>query len=149
MKLPGGRGFESSRAHSLLIRKMDRKTLLRGIIHGIHFPICVFWFALFFIPVSFWPGRIAFQFWYAMGMVGLEFVWGALVFKKAAPICPLTTWMQSIRGYPLKDKRNYLHSYFYEIFHRFKIPMTKGQVEALLKTTFVLIIVQYFVFTAF
>ena len=125
---------------------MNKKNKLI-ILHTFHTAICIFWFALFFIPLSAWPGRMVFQFWWAIAIVGSELVWSQYAFGKAMMlVCPLTTWTQDLRGYSRQDERNYGHSYFTELFNKIGLKMTPKATGILLKASFVIIILQYILY---
>lgn len=122
---------------------MSNKLKLR-VLHTIHATICVFWFALFFIPLTWWPTRFVFQFWWAMFVVVSELIWSQYAFGKATLlICPLTTWTQELRGFSREKKENHEHSYFTELFNFFGIKISSKTIGIILKITFVIIILQY------
>ncbi|MBT3835962.1 hypothetical protein HOD05_01350 [Candidatus Woesearchaeota archaeon] len=109
-----------------------------------HIPVTIFWFALFVVPTSIWPYRMDFQFWYALWLVGGQVTWGVLMFRKLQSICPMTTVMQLLRGYDLKDKRNYEHGFIAEFFEDMRFPISRKGTSILLNVSFVIIVLQYF-----
>ncbi len=113
------------------------------VLYIIHIPITVFWFGLFLIPTYFWADRMLFQFWYAIGLVSIQYLWGILVFRKFSSICPVTTMMQLLRGYDLNDERNYKHGFIAEFIQDLNLPLKPKHTDYLLKTTFVVIVLQY------
>ncbi len=113
------------------------------ILFWLHFPIVLFWFGLFLVPLSFWPGRITFHFWYIISIMFIQLLWSVLIFKKIDIICPLTTWMQYLRGFPLKNKENYDHSYIAELLNRLHLRISYWLVNILLAVTLIIVIVQY------
>lgn len=121
---------------------MNKHTKLK-ILHIVHFPFLFIWFGLFLIPSSVWNGRIEFQFWYALTLAIGQYVWGMIVFKKFASICPLTTWMQELRGYDRQDPLNYEHSYIQEQLGMMNIPIGKKALGTILQISFVAILLQY------
>jgi hypothetical protein len=108
-----------------------------------HIPVTIFWFALFIIPTSIWSYRMDFQFWYALWLVGGQTLWGFLIFGKIKSICPMTTVMQLLRGYGLKDKRNYEHGFIAELIQDMKIPLSRKSTSNILTISFVIIVLQF------
>ncbi|HIH12942.1 TPA: DUF2784 family protein [Candidatus Woesearchaeota archaeon] len=117
--------------------------LLSEIVFWIHLPIVLLWFGLFLVPASVWSGRIAFHFWFIVTILVLQFLWSVVVFRRVDIICPLTTLLQYLRGYPQKDKRNYGHSFIAELLKRLHLKMSFKAVNLLLLGTLVLIIIEY------
>jgi len=120
-----------------------KETIYIKILYWLHLPIVVAWFGLFFVPTSIWPGKITFHFWYIVGIMFGQFLWSVIVFRKADIICPLTTWMQYLRGYKLKDKKNYNHSYIAELANKIHFPITYKGINVTLLSTLILVIIQY------
>lgn len=120
----------------------DTKPLPR-LLYVTHSIISLFWFILFLIPTSFWHNRISFQFWYALGLVGVQYMWGTYQQKSFCSICPITTWQQEQRGYSRTDPLNYKHSFIHEMFNDFGISLSKKEIDIMLKVSFVLVIIQY------
>ncbi|NQV91780.1 hypothetical protein HQ489_04875 [Candidatus Woesearchaeota archaeon] len=108
-----------------------------------HIPITAFWFVLFVIPTSIWPERMIFQFWYALWLVGGQVSWGILIFGKFKSICPMTTVMQLLRGYDIKDERNYDHGFIAEFFEDMGIPLSRKGTSVILNMSFLVIVLQY------
>ena len=117
------------------------------VLFWLHFPIVLLWFGLFVVPKSIWPGRVTFHFWYIISIMVVQFLWSVLVFHKPDIICPLTTLMQKLRGYPLASKGNYGHSYIAELIDRLGIKVRYGWINALLVATLIIVTIQYFFFT--
>ena len=115
----------------------------------LHFMLVAVWFGLFLVPTSLWAGKVSFHFYFITTAVALQFLWGfALmpVTKKYRMICPLTTMMQLLRGYPVSDEKNNNHSCIKEFFDRLGMKVPK---EAVTMSTFAslgIVIVQYFLF---
>ena len=83
-----------------------------------HVFIFIVWFGLFWIPLSIWPGRVVFHFWYITVAVASELLTGLLlmpVMLKYRIVCPLRTWMQHVRGYKISDPKNFDHSFVREL----------------------------------
>ena len=95
------------------------------------------------IPSFLWPGRMIFQFWYALSIVGGQTLWGILIHGKIKSVCPMTTVMQLLRGYGLNDEKNYNHGFIAEFIRDIGIPLTKKGTSNLLHLSFVLIVLQY------
>ena len=58
-------------------------------------------------------------------------------------VCPLTTWMQHLRGYKIKDKRNYDHSYIAELLGKMGINVFYQYVSYAIFITAAVVTVQY------
>jgi len=123
-----------------------KKSWLIELIFWLHLPIVIIWFGTFLIPLSVFPGRITFHFWFMAIVLLSQIVWGMMLYPKTKSfemICPLTTPMQYLRGYEIKDKRNYNHSFIAELLDRFNIKMSFNAVNILLWVTFAIVIIQY------
>jgi hypothetical protein len=125
---------------------MDFKKISAEIVFLLHQPIIILWFGLFLVPKSIWPGRINFHFWFIFSIMIIQLIWSLLVFRKLDIICPLTTYMQWLRGYPLKSKKNYDHSFIAETLDKFRIKIHYKGVNIALIVTLILVVVQYFWF---
>lgn len=73
----------------------------------------------------------------------IQLIWSLIVFKRFDIICPLTTWMQYLRGYKLKDKKNYGHSYIAELVNKFHLPIKYKGITVTLLSTLILVTIQY------
>ncbi len=120
----------------------SRKILIQ-IIFWLHLPIVILLFSLFFVPTSIWPKRVIFHFWYMISITTIQFLWSTIIFKKFDIICPLTTIMQSLRGYKLKDKKNYGHSFIAEFLRKLKINVSYKTINIILIITLIIISAQY------
>lgn len=119
---------------------------LINIIFWLHLPLIIIWFGAFFIPLSFWPKRIIFHFWFIAIILIIQLIWGIILYpktKKINFICPLTTLMQSLRGYKIKDKENYNHSFIAELLKKLKINASFFLVNVILIITFLIALWQY------
>ncbi len=131
---------EGSKKKGLLVR------LLIHLIFWLHLPIVILWFGLFLVPTSIWSGRITFHFWFMVIITLIQFLWGLVYFpvtRKIDIICPLTTLMQSLRGFPFRSKKNYGHSFIAELLEKLKLKVSYRWVNALLLVTLVLVVVEY------
>ncbi|MBI2145690.1 hypothetical protein HYU18_05230 [Candidatus Woesearchaeota archaeon] len=128
---------------------MKIKTAAAELTFWLHFVLVTVWYGLFFVPTSLWPGKVSFHFWFILIAVALQFGWGLLlmpIIGKYRMVCPLTTLMQLLRGYPVKDERNNNHSCIKEVFHRIGKPVPK---KAVTYSTFIslgIVTLQYFFF---
>ncbi len=112
----------------------------------LHLPIIIIWFGLFLISKTIWPERIIFHFWYIMIIMIIQLVWGFILYpkiKKITFICPLTTWSQYLRGYSIKDRQNYAHSFIKELLEKLNIKISFKLINILLVITFVMVAIQY------
>lgn len=126
---------------------MKAKNVFIELVFWLHLPIVVLWFGLFAVPTSLWHERVLFHFWYIVGIMGLQFFWGLMLFRythKIDIICPITSLMQWLRGYPLSSRKNYGHSFIAELFERLKIKVSYVFVNYLLLVTLIIVTVQYF-----
>lgn len=124
------------------------RTLAAELLFWLHLPIVLALFGFFFIPPSLWPGRITFHFWYFAGVTVVQLLWGIILFpytKRVTLICPLTTALQSQRGFPLGDPRNYNHSFIAELVARLHLKVSFQAVNVLLLILLVIVTIQYIV----
>ena len=119
------------------------KKILDELVFWLHLPIVLVLFGLFFVPKAVWSGKVVFHFWYFMGITAVQFIWAVGAFKRLDIICPLTTLLQWLRGYSLKSKKNYGHSFIAELLERLKIRVSYGWVNGLLLVSLVVVVVQY------
>ena len=126
------------------MKKTKKTKLLIEIIFWLHLPIVILWFGLFIVPKSIFPFRVIFHFWYIAGIMLIQLIWSLIIFRKLDIICPLTTWMQSLRGFPLKDKNNFNHSFIAELLQRLKLDVDSKFVSILLIITLIIVSIQYF-----
>ena len=128
------------------IRRGEKRTFWTEIVFWSHLPIVVIWFGTFFIPLSLWPNRITFHFWCILILLLLQLLWGIILYpktKKVNFICPLTTLLPDLRGYPIESKKNYNHSFIAELLERFHIKISFQGVEIMLGITFIIVTIQY------
>ncbi len=112
------------------------------IIFWFHLPIVLIWFGLFAVPLSLWPSRITFHFFYIVGIMSVQLLW-ALYLHKVDIICPMTSWMQWLRGYQLNEKENYGHSFIAELFEILGIKLSYKIVNYLLFVTLIVVTIQF------
>ncbi len=125
------------------------KEALVNALFWLHLPFVAVWLGLFFIPLSVWPARAAFHFWYMLSLTIVQLGWGMALYpktKKVMIICPLTTWMQSLRGIPAGDKRNYSYTYVAEVSRKLKIAISNKAVNVLSLGTLGIGVVNYILF---
>ena len=114
-----------------------------------HFVLVTVWFGLFLVPTSLWSWKVSFHFFFVTTAVALQFLWGFVlmpVTKKYRMICPLTTPMQILRGYPISDERNNNHSCIKEFFERLGMKVPKKAVTASTFISLGAVTAQYFFF---
>ena len=129
-----------------MVPKMDLKEINAKIVFWLHLPIVIILFGMFVIPKSLWAGKVIFHFWYFVSIIFFQFLWSLFIYRKFDIICPLTTLMQWLRGYPLKSKQNYDHSFIAETLDKFRIKIHYKGVNIALIVTLILVVVQYFWF---
>ena len=120
--------------------------LISEFLFWLHLIIFIGWFVPFAIPLSTWPARITFHFWYIAIQVASQLLTGLLMMKnmkKFRIVCPLTTIMQKIRGFDYGNKLNFDHSFVREFAKRLRIRIPYGWVAVLIYATFVVVALQY------
>ena len=124
-----------------------RKKVLKVIIFWLHFMLVALPLILFLVPLSQWPERAIFQFWYMVAVFGIESLWSLLIYqkiKKLSLVCPLTTLMQYHRGYQLEDVRNHDHSFIGELLEKMGIQQVNfKRVNLLMIFLTIIITLQY------
>ena len=116
------------------------------ILFWFHVIIVIAWFGLFAIPLSVWSGRIAFHFWYILTLYASQIVMGLLLLpwsKKYKQACPLTIFMQLLRGYKISDPQTYNHGFIRELGQRIGVKLRPWIVEVLLLIPFIIVTYQY------
>lgn len=122
---------------------MMKGTFYSELLFWVHLPIVIFWFGLFFIPKSIWPERVFFHFWMIISIMAIQVIWSLVIFRKFNLICPITTWMQSCRGYTLKSKKNYGHSFIAELCGRLGFNVYFKSINIALLITLLIVVIQY------
>ena len=123
-----------------------KKTIIE-LIFWSHLVIVFIWFGLFFVPNSLWSNKTAFHFWFIVDITTIQFFWGLILYKytkKVNIICPMTTLMQKLRGFPLKTKENIAHSFIVECLGRLNVKVSYKTINLLLLITVVLVSIQYY-----
>jgi len=123
------------------------KKLLINILFWLHVILLAALIIPFFIPVSIWPERITLHFLFLSSILLLQLIWGAILLPKIRKIdfiCPLTTWMQYLRGYPISSKKNHEHSFMAEFLHDIGIKISFQGVTILQTVIFSAAAILYF-----
>jgi len=118
-------------------------------IFWLHFFVVAFWIGLLFVPEFLLPGKTAFHFYFTVGLVGHQFLWGAAIYpwtKKYRMVCILTTFMQLLRGHPLSTVDNYGHSWTKEFIKRLGWGIPERGATVLTLAIFVISTFQFFFF---
>lgn len=119
------------------------------VLFWIHLVMFILWYTPFFIPSSLWPERVVYHFWYIVIQVVAQFLTGFIMMKgmkKYRIVCPLTAYMQKLRGYDYTDPRNFDHGFVAEFASRFNIKIPRGTVAVLIYTSLAVVIVQYYIY---
>ena len=119
---------------------------LSQIIFWIHLPVVLLLFLPFLIPLSLWPERIIYHFYYVTLVVSIQIIWGIIIYsktKKIDVVCPLTTWMQLERGYKIKSKKNHKHSYMSELASKLKFGVSYKAMNFLILLTMIIVTIQF------
>lgn len=124
-----------------------KQEVFNKIIFHLHLILVVLPLILFLVPLSWWSGRAAFQFWYMVAIFSIELLWGLLLYpkiKKLSLICPLTSVMQYNKGYFLEDVRNHGHSFIGELLEKLGIQQVSfKRVNLLMLFLAIILIFQY------
>ncbi|MDO8470930.1 MAG: hypothetical protein Q7S63_03140 [bacterium] len=126
---------------------MKFRLFLAEFIFWAHVLIVAFWWGLLFVPSSWWPEKIAFHFYFTLGIVFHQFLWGFLLMpwtKKFRMVCALTTPMQLLRGDNLSDPKNYDHSFMKEMFGKTGLTVSNRLATILTFTILTIVSIQYF-----
>jgi len=99
----------------------------------------------FFIPRKYFKNKLNFQLTYMAGIILSNFLWGFFFLAKIGKFifaCPITTWMQYLRGYTLTDPQNYTHSFIAEFLQLVNLPVVP--VKPFMFLLFLIVIIQYY-----
>lgn len=127
---------------------MNKKFLAEGIFWT-HVLIVGFWYALFIVPTSVWADKITFHFYFTIGIVFHQFLWGAVIMpwtKRYRMVCILTTPMQILRGQSIADPKNYDHSFTTEFLKRSGISVPHKVSTILTFSILIVVAIQFFFF---
>lgn len=122
------------------------KKFLGTVIFWLHAGFVTFWYGLFLIPESIFPGRIEFQFYLTIAIVFHQFIWGFLILPwthKYRMVCILTTITQWLRGQDISDPSNYDHSFTQELFKEIGIKVPHKAATFITFSVLVLVTIQY------
>ena len=125
------------------------KRFFAEVIFWMHVLIVGFWYALFVVPTSLWSDKITFHFYFTIGIVGHQFLWGAVIMpwtKKYRMVCALTTPMQILRGQSIADPKNYDHSFTAEFLKRMGISVPHKASTILTFIVLTAVTIQFFFF---
>lgn len=127
----------------------DKDSFAVHLLFWLHLPVVILYFGLLFVPLSAWPEKVVFHFWVFVIIVGAEVLWGLYMrrnSRKMDIVCPLTSWMQFLRGYRLSDVRNYGHSYIAELLGVFGFRVRYSVVNYFMMGAGAIILIEYLVF---
>ncbi|EKD24595.1 MAG: hypothetical protein ACD_80C00194G0014 [uncultured bacterium (gcode 4)] len=132
--------------------KIKAPKILIDSIFFLHFTIIMLRFGLFFVSSKIWPEKINYYFRFGLILVGSQFLWALIIFKRRDMICPLTTLAQYMRWHEIQDKKNYEHSFMAELLQKLRIKTDSPtanfiQKNILLLLTGIIIILKYFSLT--
>ena len=125
------------------------KRFFAEVIFWMHVLIVGFWYALFLVPTSLWADKITFHFYFTLGVVGHQFLWGAVIIpwtRKYRMVCVLTTPMQIFRGHSIADPKNYDHSFTLEFLKRLGISVPHKASTILTFIILTVVTIQFFFF---
>ena len=123
------------------------KNLLAKTILLFHVVIVAFWLSLLLVPENLFPGKISFQFYLSLLIVGHQFLWGFVILpwtEKYRMVCFLTTITQLIRGEKISDPKNYDHSFTREILKLVGIDIPHRVSVILSLSVLTIVSIQYF-----
>ncbi len=132
---------------------MQNQTILQDTI-----PIKILWwshllvvlglYALFFIPTLIVPLIATVHLYYMLWIALTQAFWGIMMRKfrgNVALVCPMTTLMQHLRGYPPSDFRNHSHSFVVEVMEHFDIKWKFSTINYMMLVTIVLVVVRFII----
>ena len=122
-----------------------RNFLINSIFY-LHAGFILFWYGLFFIPLSWWPNKVFFHFVLTIAVIIQQFLWGFLIMpwtKKYRMVCFLTTVMQIIRGQKISDPKNYEYSFTREFFGKIGITVPHRGATFLTFIILAIVAIQY------
>ncbi|MDP3900916.1 MAG: hypothetical protein Q8Q38_01045 [bacterium] len=125
------------------------KKFFAEVIFWSHVAIVGFWYALFLVPSSWWPGKIEFHFFFTIAIVAHQFLWGLVIMpwtKRYRMVCILTTPMQFLRGQSISDSKNYDHSWTAELIGRSGVTVPHWFATLLTFGILTAVTIQYFFF---
>jgi len=128
---------------------MKIRLFLADILFWIHFAIIIAWFGLFLAPLSIWPGRITFHFYFSVVIVVHQLLWGLIIMpwaKKFRMVCFLTTLRQLLSGQRLSNPKNYDHFWLKKLSGNYQIKISHTLSTILTFFFFSLITFQYLFF---
>lgn len=123
------------------------RNILANFVFWVHGAFIIFWFGLFFIPQSIWPGRIVFQFYFTVIVVAHQLTWGLLIMpwtKKYRMVCILTTIHHLLRGQKISDPENYDRNFTKEFLGKAGINFPHRAATIITFATLILATIQYF-----
>jgi len=100
-------------------------TALISIIWLSHIVVFLLYVVPFFIPERKFRNKLQFQFFYMLTVILIQALWGLFFLSRIGKymlVCPITTLMQYLRGYPVTDPLNYGHSFIVEFLQVFNLP---------------------------
>jgi hypothetical protein len=119
---------------------------LNKFIYLSHWGFGVFWCSLLFLPATWWPEKITFNFFFSITIIGHQLLWGIFIklrTGKFRPTCILTTITQKLRGFSLTSPENYEYSFTKEMFGRIGISVPQVVVRLLALAIFMTATIQY------
>jgi len=122
------------------------KNFIGQVIFWIHVTFVIFWYGLFLVPESLFPGKIVFHFYLTIVTVFHQFIWGALIMpwtKKYRMVCFATTIAQLLRGQKISDPKNYDHSFNQDLLKRFGINVSHKTTTYITFTVLILVTIQF------
>ncbi len=128
---------------------MKKYSWIASALLATHITFVTLFYGLFLVPQAVWNNKIFYHFWLITAIVILQLLWGLYMFKyskKYRPICILTTATQYARGFPLKHKRNFDHSFLIEFFQKLKVRVSEKIVFYLTTSGFILVVIEYIFF---
>ncbi|MFH1509815.1 MAG: hypothetical protein ABID67_01540 [Candidatus Nealsonbacteria bacterium] len=120
---------------------------LGKVIFFFHAVFVIFWYGLFLVPESFFPGKITFHFYLTIVVVSSQFVWGLLLMpwtKKYRMVCFFTTITQLLKGQNISDPNNYNHSFNRDLFKKIGIKISHRATTYITFSVLILVTIQYF-----
>ncbi len=125
---------------------MQQDSLFIKMLWWSHLLVVLGLYVLFFIPKSIVPLIATIHLYYMLWVALSQGFWGIIMMKfrgNFALVCPMTTLMQHLRGYPPTDARNHSHSYVVEVMEHFDVKWKFSTINYMMLVTMVLVIVRF------
>ena len=111
-----------------------------------HLVVVILLYVLFFIPESIVPQIASIHLYYMLWIALAQAFWGIIMTKfrgAFALVCPMTTLMQYLRGYPPSDSRNHSHSFVVEFMKHLGAEWNFKLINNIMIVTIIAVVIRY------